>query len=62
MREWIGIFIQEIDKIETFFNSKYSEYCTEFEILRDTFIKKKGGSKNRNKIPPKNQPKEPNEI
>ena len=47
MRAWIDVFIQEIDKIDAFYNSKYAEYCTEFEILRDTFIKKKYGHKNR---------------
>ena len=41
MREWVDEFLQEIEKIESFYNSKFTEYCTEFEILRDTFIKKK---------------------
>ena len=41
MREWVDEFLHEIEKIESFYNSKFTEYCTEFEILRDTFIKKK---------------------
>ncbi len=49
MREWVDDFLQEIEKIESFYNSKFSEYCTEFEILRDTFIKKKLSHRNRNK-------------
>ena len=49
MREWIDEFMQEIEKIESFYNSKFSEYCAEFEILRDTFIKKKLSHRNRNK-------------
>ena len=41
MREWVDEFLHEIEKIVSFYNSKFTEYCTEFEILRDTFIKKK---------------------
>jgi hypothetical protein len=41
MREWVDEFLHEIEKIESFYNSKFTEYCTEFEMLRDTFIKKK---------------------
>jgi hypothetical protein len=62
MREWIDVFIQEIDKIENFYNSKFAEYCTEFDIIRDTFTKKKNGIKNRDKLPPKGQPTDPTEI
>ena len=41
--------MQEIEKIESFYNSKFTEYCAEFEILRDTFIKKKLSHRNRNR-------------
>jgi hypothetical protein len=45
MREWVGLFLVEIDKIESFFSSKLAEYSQEFELLKDTFIKKKHGHK-----------------
>ena len=48
MRHWINIFIEEIEKIDNFFNSKFTEYCTESEILIDTFIRKKHGNRYRN--------------
>lgn len=43
MRSWVEQFLDEIEKIENFFNSKYQEYSQEFELLRDTFNKKKYG-------------------
>ena len=27
MREWVGMFLEEIEKIDNFFNSKFAEYC-----------------------------------
>lgn len=45
MREWVALFLVEIDKIESFFSSKLAEYSQEFELLKDTFIKKKHGHK-----------------
>lgn len=46
MRAWVQEFISEIDKINTFFVTKFAEYSQEYEILRDTFIKKKYGHRN----------------
>ena len=45
MREWVALFLVELEKIENFFQSKLTEYCQEFELLKDTFIKKKYGHK-----------------
>lgn len=45
MRDWVALFLAELEKIENFFSSKLSEYCQEFELLKDTFIKKKYGHK-----------------
>jgi hypothetical protein len=43
MREWVALFLVEIEKIESFFSSKLAEYCQEFELLKDIFVKKKHG-------------------
>ena len=43
MREWVELFIQEIENIESFYCSKFQEYCLEFEHHRDTLLKKKYG-------------------
>ena len=45
MREWVALFLVEIEKIENFFSSKLTEYTQEFELLKDTFKKKKYGHK-----------------
>ncbi len=45
MREWVSKFMDEIEKIENFFQSQLAGYSQEFEILRDTYIKKKHGHK-----------------
>jgi hypothetical protein len=45
MREWVSKFMDEIEKIESFFQSQLAGYSQEFEILRDTYIKKKHGHK-----------------
>ncbi len=53
MREWVALFLVELEKIENFFSTKLSEYCQEFELLKDTFVKKKyGNKKSSNKSPP----------
>ena len=41
----MALFLVEIEKIENFFSSKLTEYCQEFELLKDTFVKKKHGHK-----------------
>ena len=43
MREWIELFLEEIDKIDTFFKKKLDEYGSEYKLLKDTFNKKKNG-------------------
>ena len=37
--------MEEIEKIENFFQSKLASFTSEFELLRDTYIKKKHGHK-----------------
>jgi hypothetical protein len=44
MKEWIELFLNEIEKIDNFFNSKKAEYDRELEILKDTLVKKKHGN------------------
>ena len=48
MREWVGLFMEEIEKIENFFQSKLAGYSQEFDMLRDTYVKKKHGHKKSN--------------
>lgn len=45
MRDWVDQFLEEIDKIETFFNTKFLEYTEEFEMLQKMYIKKKYGTR-----------------
>jgi hypothetical protein len=43
MRAWVEEFMEEIQKVEIFYNSKYLEYCHEFEMLKEAFLRKKYG-------------------
>lgn len=43
MRSWIYEYLEEIQKIEIFFNTKFLEYTHEFEMLKHAFLKKKYG-------------------
>jgi hypothetical protein len=43
MREWVEEYLEEIQKIEIFFNTKFLEYSHEFDMLKHSFIKKKYG-------------------
>ena len=45
MREWIDEYLEEIQKIEIFFNTKFLEYSHEFDMLKHAFMKKKYGHK-----------------
>jgi len=35
MREWVSMFLEEIDRIESFFIVKMNEYRDQFEVLKD---------------------------
>jgi len=35
MREWVSMFLEEIDRIESFFIAKMNEYRDQFEVLKD---------------------------
>lgn len=35
--------MEEIQKIEIFYNTKYLEYCNEFDMLKEAFLRKKYG-------------------
>lgn len=43
MREWVEEYLEEIQKIEIFFNTKFLEYSHEFDMLKHAFLKKKYG-------------------
>lgn len=43
MRAWVEEFMEEIQKIEIFYNTKYLEYCNEFEMLKEAFLRKRYG-------------------
>ena len=43
MCEWVEEFMEEIQKIEIFYNTKYLEYCNEFDVLKEAFLRKKYG-------------------
>jgi len=46
MREWVALFLQEIEKIESFYCSRFEEYCLEFDHCREMLFRKlnrKGG-------------------
>ena len=40
VREWIEQLIDDIEKIDSFFNSKFLELKNSLEMVRDTFMKK----------------------
>lgn len=40
MREWVGLFLQEIEKIESFYCSRFEEYCLEFDHYREMLYRK----------------------
>lgn len=41
MRNWLEMFLEDVNNIEIFFLSKYEEYSQEFEILKEMYIRKK---------------------
>jgi hypothetical protein len=43
MRAWVDEYLEEIQKIEIFFNTKFLEYSHEFDMLKHAFLKKKYG-------------------
>lgn len=43
MRAWVDEFMEEIQKVEIFYNTKYIEYCHEFDILKEGYLRKKYG-------------------
>lgn len=43
MRAWVDEYLDEIQKIEIFFNTKFLEYAHEFDMLKYAFLKKKYG-------------------
>lgn len=43
MQLWIEIFMEEIQKIEIFYNTKYLEFCERFESLKENIMRKKYG-------------------
>jgi len=43
MRDWVDTFMEEIQKIEIFYNTKYLEFCNEFDMLKEAFLRKKYG-------------------
>lgn len=44
MREWVAQYLEEMQKIEIFFNTKFLEYSHELEMLKHSFSKKRYGS------------------
>lgn len=45
MRDWVDQFLEEIDKIEIFFNTKFLEFSQEFDMLQEMYIRKKYGKR-----------------
>lgn len=45
MREWIDEYLEEIQKIEIFYNTKFLEFSHEFDMLKDALHRKKYGNK-----------------
>ena len=43
MRFWVEEFMEEIQKVEIFYSSKYLEFQEEFEMLKETYMRKKYG-------------------
>lgn len=43
MRAWVDEYLEEIQKLEIFFNTKFLEYSHEFDMLKHAFMKKKYG-------------------
>ncbi len=41
MRAWVYEYMEEIQKIEIFFNTKFLEYSQELDILKHALMKKK---------------------
>ena len=40
MRGWIEEFMEEIQKVEIFYNTKFLEYSHELELLKEAFYEK----------------------
>jgi len=40
MRKWVDEFMEEMQKVEIFYNTKFLEYTQEFEILKEAFFEK----------------------
>lgn len=45
MREWLEQFLTEIEEIQLFYETQYEEYAQEFDILKETYIKRKQAPK-----------------
>jgi len=37
MKEWVRLFVEEVDRIDSFFSSKLNEYQKEFTALKMQF-------------------------
>ncbi len=40
MREWVEEFMEEVQKVEIFFNTKHLEYQHELDMLKEAFTEK----------------------
>ena len=40
MRAWVEEFMEEVQKVEIFFNTKHLEYQHELEMLKEAFTEK----------------------
>ena len=49
MRKWVDEFMEEMQKVEIFYNTKFLEYTQEFEILKEAFFEKQKKYKKKNK-------------